>query len=137
MKLRAGLDTGWGAHDSQATRLSLGCGLGTAPASVSIHAAAAKEQYMNRAAIATLIALSLAACAHNPAPVEVRIQERTVEVMQPCPAEAPPRPAPIGDVPTDALAALRIVTAKLLEYVAPGGYADRAEAALAICTAPE
>ena len=89
---------------------------------------------MNRAAIATLIALSLAACVHNPAPVEVRIQERTVEVMRPCPAEAPPRPAPIGDVPTDALAALRIVTAKLLEYVAPGGYADRAEAALAICT---
>ena len=80
-------------------------------------------------------ALSLAACAHSPAPVEVRIQERTVEVMRPCPAEAPPRPAPIGDVPTDALAALRIVTAKLLEYAGAGGYADRAEAALAICTA--
>lgn len=90
---------------------------------------------MTRFAIATL-ALVLAACAHSPAPVEVRIQERTVEVLRPCPVEAPERPAPLDTLPDNAVDALRMVTAKLLEYAGAGGYADRAEAAIGVCATP-
>lgn len=88
-----------------------------------------------RVATLALAALALSACAHAPAPVDVRIQERTVEVLMPCPVEAPARPAPIdgATLPADARDALRIMTAKLLEWAGHGGYGDRAEAALAVC----
>ena len=94
-------------------------------------------QPLTTARLAVLISasLTLAACSHAPAPVDVRIQERTVEVMRPCPVEVPTRPAPIdgATLPEDARDALRIVTAKLLEWAGQGGYGDRAEAALAVC----
>lgn len=89
---------------------------------------------MNKWTIA-LAALALAGCAHNPRAVDVRVQERLVEVQRPCPVTVPPRPAPVdaATLPADARDALRIVTAKLLEWAGAGGYGDQAAAALAIC----
>ncbi len=89
---------------------------------------------MKRAMI-LVAALALSGCAHGRAPVDVRVQERLVEVQRPCPVTVPARPAPIDPdtLPADARDALRIVTAKLLEYAGAGGYADRAEAAIAVC----
>lgn len=93
-----------------------------------------KRAFNHSAAIALIMAsLALAGCATGPRPVEVRIQERTVEVMRPCPVTAPERPAPITDLPANARDALRVVVAKLLEWQGAGGYADRAEAAIAVC----
>ncbi|SNT19196.1 hypothetical protein [Sphingopyxis indica] len=80
-------------------------------------------------------ALALAGCAHEQAGVRVQTVEVVKEVQVPCPVEVPARPAPIGALPSDARDALRIVGAKLLEYAGPGAYADRADAALRICTA--
>lgn len=77
----------------------------------------------------------LAGCAHQQG-VRVETVEVVKEVQRPCPASKPDRPAPVGALPSNARDALRIVTAKLLEYVGPGGYAERAEKAIDICTKP-
>jgi hypothetical protein len=79
-------------------------------------------------------ALLLAGCADGPRPVKVVVQEKIVEVQRPCPVTVPARPAPIGALPANARDALRIAAAKLLEFAGPGGYADKADAALVICT---
>lgn len=79
-------------------------------------------------------ALLLTGCADGPRPVKVVVQEKIVEVQRPCPVTVPARPAPIGALPTNARDALRIAAAKLLEWAGDGGYADRADAAIAICT---
>ncbi len=79
-------------------------------------------------------ALMLTACAGRAGtPVETVTVERTVEVARPCPAVAPTRPAPLGAVPAALAPLAALLAAKLKEYAAPGGYADRAEAALRIC----
>lgn len=77
--------------------------------------------------------LLLAACSHGPGAVEVRTVEVVKEVMVPCPAKAPVRPSALGELPAVAEDALRIVSAKLLEYAGKGGYADKAEDAIATC----
>lgn len=91
---------------------------------------------MTRALPLSLITLALAGCmgtgSGRPA-VEIRTVEKTVEVAKPCPVEQPARPAAIGALPTDLAALAAILGAKLKEYAAPGGYADRASAAIETC----
>lgn len=65
--------------------------------------------------------------------IEVRTVERVVEVQRPCPGVKPERPAPLGPVPADAVAALALTAAKLAEYTLPGMYADKAEAIMERC----
>ena len=81
------------------------------------------------------IAIALTGCTTATPPVDVRIQERVVTVQQPCPVTIPERPATLRaeDLPDDARDALRVAVASLLQFQAPGGYADRVEAALRIC----
>lgn len=91
--------------------------------------------------LAVLVAaLALAGCGADtgarPA-VEVKVVERVVEVPKPCPVKRPARPAKLArPLPADSIATLALVTAKLLEYDGPGGFADRALAALETCTKP-
>lgn len=66
--------------------------------------------------------------------VEVRTQVVTKEVQKPCPVTKPARPAKLArPLPTDAVKLAALALAKLAEYAAPGGYADRADAAITEC----
>lgn len=65
--------------------------------------------------------------------VEYRTVEVTKEVARACPVTVPDRPAPIGTLPTDLEPLVAALGAKLKEYSAPGGYADKAEAAILTC----
>ncbi len=93
---------------------------------------------MKHAALATLALLS--GCATDSAPppaVEVHEVTRTVEVQRPCQVTIPQRPAPIAKpMPTDGVALAAELALKLAEYSGPGGFADRATAALKTCTKP-
>ena len=83
-------------------------------------------------------ALALSACAHDqsaPPAVEVRYQTVTKEVQRPCGVTVPTRPAPLAKpYPSDAVQLAATLAAKLAEWSAPGGFGDRAVAALEICT---
>lgn len=91
---------------------------------------------MKRLILATCIALS--GCAGNPPPaVEVRTVTRTVETMRPCAVTPPVRPAKLArPLPSDPVALAAAVTLKLMEYDSPGGFADKALAAIGQCTKP-
>jgi len=82
----------------------------------------------------------LAGCSstnRTPPAVEIRTVEKVVEVQRPCAVTVPARPAKLArPLPTDTTALSALLAAKLLEYSGAGGYADRAEAALAICIKP-
>ncbi len=78
--------------------------------------------------------LLLAGCSGAPRPERVVIQKQVVEVQKPCPVTAPDRPAPVGALPADARDAVLTLAAKLLEWSGAGGYGDRADAAIGICT---
>lgn len=80
-----------------------------------------------------IAALSLGACQHNQPGVEVRVVEKLVPVATPCPATAPERPAPLGELPEHAQQALAQALAALAAYSAPGMYADQAEAWFDAC----
>jgi hypothetical protein len=84
--------------------------------------------------------LALAACstAKTPPPgVEVRYVDRVAEVQRPCPATRPERPEPLArPLPKDANALAAVLLAKLIEYAAPGGFADRADHVFDACLAP-
>lgn len=87
-----------------------------------------------------IIPLLLTACASartaEPA-VQIRTVTRTVEVAKPCPVTKPVRPAPLAKpLPTDGIALAATLALKLGEWSAPGGYGDRAEAALDTCLKP-
>lgn len=90
----------------------------------------------HKAACVSPIALLLSACAGTTPPpaVEIRTVTRTVEVAKPCPVTKPIRPAPLAKpLPTDGVALAALLGLKLGEWSAPGGYGDRAEAALDTC----
>jgi len=57
-----------------------------------------------------------------------------VPVQRPCAATLPPRPVPFASLPADAVAALAVTMAKLTEYAGRGKWADKAEAAMGVCT---
>lgn len=81
--------------------------------------------------------LLVTGCSTTGNPVRTEIVERVVEVQKPCAVEKPARPAPVGPLPTALEAVAAILGAKLKEYTAPGGYADKAEAAIDECITPE
>ena len=88
--------------------------------------------------LAVIAGLSLAACATAQEPgIEIRTVTVTKEVQRPCAATAPARPEATGTLPAQAADAVRVLAAKLLEWAGEGGYADRAEAAIAECTRPD
>jgi hypothetical protein len=81
----------------------------------------------------------LASCAQHPESAGTKVIYQTVdkEVQRPCPVTKPVRPAPLAKpLPSDVARLVDLLTAKLIEYAGNGGYADRADAALTICTKP-
>ncbi len=78
----------------------------------------------------------LTGCSTMQGPVEVETVTVVKETQKPCPAERPVRPAKIGTLPTDLVALVAVLGAKLAEYSDPGKYADRAEAIMDRCTVP-
>lgn len=89
------------------------------------------------AALFTIAAVG-ESCTRTPPPaVEVRTVEVVKEVQRPCPVTRPERPAPlIQPLPTSAVALAAVLGAKLTEWAGPGGYGERADAALGTCIAP-
>lgn len=84
-----------------------------------------------------IAAFALSGCATtsgSPPAVQVREIIKTVEVAKPCPVTKPTRPAPLPKpMPTDLARFAATLAAKLVEWAGPGGYADRADAAIATC----
>lgn len=67
--------------------------------------------------------------------IQVKEMVRTVEVQRPCVATVPVRPAKLGALPTDAVALVAVLGAKLAEWSGAGGYGERADEAIKRCTA--
>jgi len=88
---------------------------------------------LSRIMVAGVALSTLAACHHTQPGVEIRTVEKIVEVQRPCPATAPERPAPLGELPEHAQQALAQALAALAAYSAPGMYADQAEAWFSAC----
>lgn len=82
--------------------------------------------------------LLLASCAAKPAPPAVMVKTVTVtrEIQRPCAVTRPARPAPLGVLPTSLARLSSLLGAKLAEWSGPGGYGERADAAIATCTLP-
>lgn len=87
---------------------------------------------------ALAVMLALASCATTePAGVKVITKEVLKEVPRPCPAERPKVPAKLQrPLPTDPARLVDLLVAKLTEWAGPGGYGERANAALDLCTKP-
>ena len=83
-----------------------------------------------------IMALALAACAKTPQPgIEVRTVDVVREVARPCPVTVPERPGQLArPLPTDAVRLAATLALKLAEWAGPGGYGERADAALKTCT---
>jgi hypothetical protein len=91
---------------------------------------------MRIGATAALAALVSGCGGHVAAPGE-RVVYRTVEkeVPRPCPVARPVRPSPLArPLPEDAGALVSLLAGKLAEWAGPGGYGERAEAAITVCT---
>jgi hypothetical protein len=88
--------------------------------------------------LAIIAALALAGCAAKPTPPAVQIKTVTVtrETQRPCAVTRPARPAPLGALPTSLARLSSLLGAKLAEWSGPGGYGERADAAIATCTRP-
>lgn len=94
---------------------------------------------MYRVILASCLPLSACGAADTGARPAVEIKEvvRTVEVAKPCPVTKPDRPAKLArPLPADAVALAALLGAKLLEVMGPGGYVDRADAAISQCVQP-
>jgi len=86
---------------------------------------------------AALGLISLAGCATTNRPCVPKVETQIVvkTVQRPCPVTIPTRPAPLArPLPSDLERLAATLAGKLAEYTAPGGYADRASAALRTCT---
>lgn len=86
----------------------------------------------------TIAAFLLSACATtgDPSPaVSIKTVTRTVEVQRPCAVTKPVRPLPLArPLPDDMGRLLALVSGKLAEWSGPGGYGERADAAIDTCT---
>lgn len=83
---------------------------------------------------AILIALALAGCTTPRAVERVRTVEVAVPVHTPCPRPADVRPMParpVGDLPTDARAALAVMTGWALDLWSWGRVVEQQQAACA------
>ncbi|WP_010218832.1 hypothetical protein [Sphingomonas sp. PAMC 26621] len=87
---------------------------------------------------AIIAALALAGCAAKVTPPAVQIKTVTVtrEVQRPCVVTRPARPVPLGALPTSLARLAAVLGAKLAEWSGPGGYGERADAAIVTCTRP-
>lgn len=89
--------------------------------------------------IAAALCGVLAACGGGveSAGTKVVYQEVVKEVQRPCPVTKPVRPTPlVRPLPQDPARLVDLLVAKLTEWAGPGGYGERADAAIATCTAP-
>lgn len=82
--------------------------------------------------------LLLASCHTVPTPSPaVRVEYQTVdrEVQRPCPVAVPQRPAPLPTpLPSDLGQLAAVLGGKIVELLGPGGYVERADAAIRTCT---
>lgn len=85
----------------------------------------------------------LAGCATTPRPCppslpRVEVKEVIREVAKPCPVTIPAKPAPLAKpLPTKSDALIAVLTGKLLQYAGAGGYAEKADEAIRLCTSPQ
>lgn len=88
-------------------------------------------------ALTGVACLLLTACATTEPGIKVEYREVLKEVQRPCPVTKPVTPPPIArPLPTDPARLLDLVVAKLSEWAGPGGYGERADAAISLCTKP-
>lgn len=92
--------------------------------------------------LAVLVAaLTLSACGAADTGARPAVEVKTVTVyrdaQRPCAAKKPERPGKlVRPLPTDTTALAALLGAKLTEYDGSGKYADRADAAIDLCTKP-
>lgn len=88
---------------------------------------------MNKWPIVSLLVLGgCQTCPQSPPRIET--VQVVKEVQRPCPITIPTRPSKLATpLPSDLERLAATLASKLMEYTAPGGYADRAEAALRTC----
>jgi hypothetical protein len=85
--------------------------------------------------VATLFALTACSATSPPPAVQIKTVEVVKEIQRPCPVKKPERPGPLArPLPTDSIRLNALLALKLADYAAPGGYTDKLEALLAICT---
>lgn len=86
------------------------------------------------------VALLVPACTRTPPPepaTRVVYQDVVRETKRPCPVERPRRPDRLArPLPDNPAQLIDLLAAKLLEWAGPGGYGDRADAAIETCTKP-
>lgn len=89
--------------------------------------------------MAAFIAMALLVGCKTTEPQGTRVEFREVvkEVQRPCVVKKPVRPSKLArPLPADVARKLDLVTAKLKEWDGAGGYGDRADAAIEVCTKP-
>lgn len=94
-----------------------------------------KEQTFRFVRLVTILALAflLLGCS-TPTATKVEFQTVKVEVQKPCPVTKPVIPAKLTrPLPSDPARLIDLLTAKLLQWAGPGGYGERADAALDTC----
>jgi hypothetical protein len=86
------------------------------------------------------VVTTLAGCGGGPpesAGTKVVYQRVEVPVPRPCPVTRPAKPSPLArPLPIDPARLVDLLAAKLLELMGPGGYVERADAAIVTCTKP-
>jgi hypothetical protein len=89
-------------------------------------------------AMASFLFFALPGCGPRPEPgIRVEYREVVKEVQRPCPVERPERPKPLDrPLPKSSGRLVDALTAKLAEWAGEGGYGEKADQALAKCTAP-
>lgn len=85
-----------------------------------------------------LLLIPLAACATTGQPaIKVEYREVLKETQRPCPVTKPVIPDKLArPLPRDPARLIDLLVAKLMEYAGPGGYSERANAAIETCTKP-
>jgi hypothetical protein len=98
-----------------------------------------RRMFMRRT-ITLAFPFCLAACSTTPKPCppaqlpKVETIEVVRTVAKPCPVTQPIKPAPLAKpLPTKSDALIAVLVEKLAEYAGQGGYAERAEQAIASC----
>lgn len=77
---------------------------------------------------AAVILMVLSGCAHTQPQVIIK------EVARPCPVTIPERPKPLDrPLPDDAVSLAARLAERLAQWAGPGGYGERADAALKSC----